>query len=95
MRDGRRNGQGTFYYRDGGYYDGHWKENMMNGYGKLFYDNGKIAYEGQWYRDEFHGRGKVYNDAPEVIEGPFDYHDLSNTELHWVFYEGKDFHLYR
>ena len=51
MKNGKRNGEGVFYYRDGGYYDGHWKDNMMNGHGKLYYDNGKVAYEGQWYRD--------------------------------------------
>ena len=68
MLNEKRNGEGIFYYKDGGFYDGHWKDNMMNGYGKLYYDNGKVAYEGQWYRDEFHGRGKVYNDSPESLE---------------------------
>lgn len=32
-----RNGYGTFYYRDGGIYEGEWKDNLMHGYGKLFY----------------------------------------------------------
>lgn len=45
----------------------------MNGYGKLFYDNGSLAYEGQWYRDEFHGRGKVYNDSASDLLGEFNY----------------------
>jgi hypothetical protein len=63
MLNGQRNGQGKFFYKNGGYYEGSWKKNSMNGYGKLFYDNGKIAYEGQWYQDEFHGKGKVYNDC--------------------------------
>lgn len=31
MYNGKRNGQGTFYYKDGGYYQGNWKDNMMNG----------------------------------------------------------------
>jgi hypothetical protein len=39
----------------------------MNGYGKLYYDNGLLAYDGQWYQDEFHGRGKVYNDSAEMF----------------------------
>lgn len=61
----------------------------MNGFGKLYYDNHKLAYEGQWYRDEFHGRGKVFNDTPEPLEGEYDYREMQDTELYWIFYEGK------
>lgn len=57
-----RNGKGRLSYHDGGYYDGDWKDDKMDGQGKLFYPSGKIAYEGQWKDDEFHGLGKVFND---------------------------------
>lgn len=33
----------------------------MEGYGKLYYENGTIAYEGSWKNDEFNGKGRVYN----------------------------------
>lgn len=46
-----RNGRGKFSYQDGGYYEGEWKDNKMHGWGKLFYENGKIAYEGYWLND--------------------------------------------
>ena len=46
-----RNGHGCFYYKEGGYYEGNWRDNKMNGFGRLYYDNGKIAYEGQWFMD--------------------------------------------
>jgi len=46
-----RHGQGSFYYQEGGYYEGNWKNNKMNGFGRLYYDNGRLAYEGQWYMD--------------------------------------------
>jgi antitoxin component YwqK of YwqJK toxin-antitoxin module len=46
-----RNGRGKFYYQDGGYYDGQWKNDQMNGYGKLYYDGGALAYEGNWIND--------------------------------------------
>ena len=62
---------------------------MMNGYGKLYYDTGKLAYEGYWYKDEFHGRGKVYNDAPSELQGSFDYRDFENIELYWRYYDGN------
>lgn len=89
MKDGQRDGDGIFYYRDGGYYEGRWKKNVMNGFGRLYYESGRLAYEGEWYKDEFHGRGKVYNDTPEEIPGEgFDYHDMRESESCWEYYEG-------
>jgi hypothetical protein len=32
-----RNGRGKFYYQDGGYYEGMWRDNKMDGWGKLYY----------------------------------------------------------
>lgn len=89
MKKGKRNGEGTFYYKDGGYYQGQWKENMMNGFGKLYYDSGDLAYDGQWYKDEFHGRGKVFNDSADTLEGPFNFRNIENVEMYWKSYEGS------
>lgn len=57
-----RQGRGKFFYQDGGYYDGEWNRNKMNGYGKLYYQSGKLAYEGNWTDDQFSGKGILYND---------------------------------
>lgn len=43
-----RHGHGKFFYQDGGMYDGQWFKNKMNGFGKLYYQSGKLAYEGNW-----------------------------------------------
>jgi len=56
-----RNGWGKFYYQDGGYYEGEWKNNKMTGFGKLYYQSNLIAYEGQWLNDQFHGKGIIVN----------------------------------
>lgn len=48
---------------------GNWRLNKMDGYGKLYYQSGKIAYEGSWNEDQFQGfgtnfiinLGKLYN----------------------------------
>lgn len=48
-----RHGFGTFYYQDGGMYEGEWEYNKMAGKGKLFYQSGKLAYEGGWANDQF------------------------------------------
>ena len=83
-----RNGRGKFYYQDGGYYEGQWKNNKMDGYGKLYYEGGKIAYEGEWSQDEFNGLGKVYNDNPVNFHGSFDYTNFDYLEDYWEYYEG-------
>ena len=59
--NGKRHGQGKFYYKEGSVYDGEWKDDRMNGYGKLFYASGRLAYEGFWENDKFSGRGTAYN----------------------------------
>lgn len=61
----------------------------MNGYGKLYYDNGILAYEGQWYQDQFHGRGKVYNDNAATLTSSFPYKTFDDYESYWVYYDGK------
>jgi antitoxin component YwqK of YwqJK toxin-antitoxin module len=43
-----RHGKGKFFYQDGGLYDGDWVCNKMTGFGRLYYQSGKLAYEGNW-----------------------------------------------
>ena len=57
-----RHGQGKYYYKDGGIYDGNWKEGMIHGFGTLYYRNGKVAYQGEWKQEMFDGHGIIYND---------------------------------
>lgn len=40
----KKHGLGRMHYLDGGYYEGEWKDNHMDGYGKLFYSDGRVAY---------------------------------------------------
>lgn len=60
----------------------------MDGYAKLYYQNGEIAYEGYWKDDQFHGRGKVFNDSPDEMDGPYDYTDFNNLNSGWLYYDG-------
>lgn len=34
---GKREGWGKYQYKDGGYYEGEWKNDVMFGKGKLYY----------------------------------------------------------
>jgi hypothetical protein len=36
----------------------------MEGFGKLYYQSGKLAYEGEWKKDQFMGKGILYNEVP-------------------------------
>jgi len=35
----KREGYGKLLFNDGGYYEGNWKNNKMNGFGILYYPN--------------------------------------------------------
>ena len=83
-----KNGPGKLYFKDGGFYDGDWFNNKMDGYGKLHYENGQIAYEGEWRDDEFYGEGRVFNDHPDTVLGSFNFYDFADLGDKWVFYEG-------
>lgn len=50
-----RHGKGKFHFQDGGYYDGNWKNDLMDGYGVLYYSRQIPAYDGNWVEDKFHG----------------------------------------
>jgi len=46
LSGGLRHGNGKFYYADGGYYEGEWREGRMEGLGTLYYPSGSLAYLG-------------------------------------------------
>lgn len=60
----------------------------MNGFGKLYYQNGEIAYEGYWRDDQFHGRGKVFNNTTKYIYSPYNYKDFTELGDCWLYYDG-------
>jgi lysyl-tRNA synthetase class I len=39
IKNGMRDGYGVFYYKDGCYYQGEWRENKMHGKGQLYFNN--------------------------------------------------------
>ena len=45
----------------------------MEGFGRLFYQSGKLAYDGTWHNDQFHGKGTLFNEGFEELDGSFDY----------------------
>ena len=56
MLDGLRHGQGTQVWPDGARYEGEWRNNQANGFGKFWHADGDI-YEGEWKDDKANGKG--------------------------------------
>ena len=53
--NGRREGIGHSFTKNGKYYIGQWSNNLRNGKGTLYYSNGNIEKEGNWVNDGFVG----------------------------------------
>ena len=60
------------------YYEGEWKNDMMDGYGIYHYSNGDI-YEGDWKNNMQHGRGKYYFTDGFTYDGEWNEHQIHGT----------------
>ena len=76
------------------YYEGNFNNNIFDGKGILFYQNGQKFYEGNFQENKIEGEGiKYYQNGSKKIEGIFDtfkkcegkYYDPENKEM----YRGK------
>jgi len=63
-KQGLKERHGRLDFNDGGYYQGQWRNDKMDGYGELFYGNGTLAYKGLWIEGCFSGKGQIFNDKP-------------------------------
>ena len=52
----KKHGRGIQVWNDGSKYEGYWKDDKANVYGKLYHADGDI-YEGEWLDDKAHGHG--------------------------------------
>ncbi len=69
-------GFGIGFYKDKGYYIGHWRGNKRHGQGRHFYLN-RDVYEGDFVEDIREGRGKYFFSSGEVYEG-----EWHNDQMH-------------
>ena len=60
------------------YYEGEWKNDMMDGFGIYHYSNGDV-YEGDWKNNMQHGRGKYYFTDGFTYEGEWKEHQIHGT----------------
>ena len=52
-----KDGKGVQIWPDGSRYDGQWKDDMAEGYGRFIQNSTNIVYEGYWKEDKKHGKG--------------------------------------
>lgn len=87
---GKRHGKGTYYYKEGYKYEGHWEEDNMSGYGTLWLTEDLKWYEGEFLNNLFHGKGSLYNLYPEALDPKNTYaNDFSTVGNGWVKYDGQ------
>lgn len=53
------NGYGLYFFEDGGYYKGLWKNGMMEGYGEMLIPD-QEKYIGNFSQGKYHGEGTLY-----------------------------------
>lgn len=86
---GMKHGRGKFVSCTGEILEGEWKNNDMDGFGTMYYRDGRIAYQGDWKRGRFHGKGAVYNINPVPCTGGINWKDFNEIEEYWIKYEGR------
>lgn len=69
-----RNGWGRYVFGNdyvkefkGLTYEGEWKNNHMEGSGKLFYPNGNVLYDGEWEKGCRSGHGVMYSPKGKIL----------------------------
>lgn len=53
---GKREGEGTYKFKNRARYVGYYKQNMKHGSGTFYYPDGSV-YEGEWFEDKKSGKG--------------------------------------
>ncbi len=77
---GEKHGKGRMVEHDGFVSEGDWKNDKMNGNGKMIDPDGDVVYDGEFKDDLFHGHG-VYNSSCEF--GDITYEgEFANGKMH-------------
>ena len=71
--DGKFEGKGTYYYKNGNHYEGEWKKGLKHGKGILYYDfeDKNKKYEGNFSKGNFEGKGIYYWKDGSYYKGDF------------------------
>lgn len=76
VKNGKKDGKGTFKWNDGSVYEGEWKDDKIYGQGKLTIPN-KGIYEGYFKDGKKEGQGKYTFVNGDIYEGNFSKDEMS------------------
>jgi len=65
----KRSGRGSFFWADGRWFAGRWKNNLRNGKGTLYFKNGDYL-KGVWINDSINGEAFYYSKEGVILERP-------------------------
>ncbi len=80
-KNGKRHGQGTFTFPDGGVYVGEWKDDKRHGQGIFTWSDGS-EYRGEFRNDKNHGQGTYTWASGQKYVGEFTKGKLTGGWLH-------------
>lgn len=71
--DGHFNGEGTTVWESGEMQVGHYEDDVLNGYGKYYDENGSLVYEGNWINGEYENQpaSSDTEDESNILGGIF------------------------
>ncbi|WP_456460578.1 hypothetical protein [Lutibacter sp.] len=69
--NGEKEGIGAYIFKDGWKHIGFFKNNISDGEGKQYNENGKLIFEGNFYKYKLNGKGKSYHSNGSKSEGNF------------------------
>lgn len=67
-----RHGRGKQFWPDGAIYEGFWRDDKADGYGRLIHTDGDY-YEGEWRNDKAHGKGVYFHPNGTFYDGDWEY----------------------
>lgn len=67
--NGKKHGEGKFFFISGAMYEGQYISNNKEGIGKMIRSTGEPGYEGEWMNNLPHGKGKVNNKEGQFNQG--------------------------
>ena len=87
--EGKKNGQGNIIYANGTKYEGTFKNDYHDGYGKLMQSNGEI-YEGEWKKGKINGKGmRIHSNGNKYIGNYVN--NVRNGNGHLIFVNGESY----
>jgi len=90
--NGKMGGNGQYYFENGDYYIGQMKNDLIDGYGKIYYMNGSIKYDGNFVNGHRHDKG-IRNDMDGNIK--YDGNFVNDKkEGNWLTFSDRDLDIY-